>query len=63
MSAYSTKIVTRNEAEALVTKCRLEAQKEISVMSDDDLDRELNHYAYYVTFSEILGVLTNFRIN
>ena len=62
MSAYSTKDITRTEAEAMVRALRALKDDPVSKLSIDDLDAELHDYVYSEKYTEIVGVLTNYNI-
>lgn len=63
MSSYTTKTISRAEAEKMV---RLARQKyklvEIENMSDDHLGNELHKYVYSEKYTDIVGVLYNYII-
>lgn len=68
MSIYSTKDITRKEAEEMVRKCReIEARPiDIYSMTDEQLDEELHKYVYANEnsgkYSEAVGYANNYMI-
>ena len=62
MSAYSTRCITRKEAEELVMACRHKHDRSAKVLSDDELSSELHTYVYSDKYADILGFLINFMI-
>ena len=64
MSAFSTKDITRAEAEEMVRTVRrkLHPADEVSRLSDEELDGELHEYVYSEEHTEIVGVLYNYNI-
>jgi len=68
MSSYTTINITREKAERMVRECRnLDRKDEISLMSKDELDRELHRYVYSedngYKYRNIIGFLYNYNIN
>lgn len=61
MSAYSTKEITRAEAEEMVIKCRMR-KIDVSALSDRELDDELHEYVYSENYTDIVGILYNYII-
>ncbi|MFA5174759.1 MAG: hypothetical protein WC438_06275 [Candidatus Pacearchaeota archaeon] len=61
MSAYTTKTITRKEAEELLKQIY---SKSFSFANDSDkeLEEELDRLSYSDKHTDILGVLYNFRI-
>lgn len=62
MSAFSTKYVSREEAERMVLECRQKRERPLASVSDEDLDRELHEYVYSENYTDIVGVLYNYII-
>ena len=62
MSVYSTRCITRKEAEELVMACRFKNDRSARVLSDDELSSELHTYVYSDKYMDILGCFTNFMI-
>lgn len=61
MSAYSTKTITRKEAERMVRAVR--AKKiSISGLTNEELDNELHEYVYSENYPDEVGVLYNYII-
>ena len=61
MSAYSTKRITRKEAEDLYRQILMK-QLNFASMSDIELAEILDKYSYSEEHKDILGVLHNFLI-
>lgn len=62
MSAYSTQNITREEAEKIVQACRAKNDRSVKALSDEQLDEELNTYVYSEKYTDIVGVLWNYKI-
>ena len=64
MSAYSTKDITREEAEKMVREVRasIAPPDSVSSLSDIELDEELHTYVYSEKYTEIVGLLYNYSI-
>ena len=64
MSAYSTREITREEAEEMVRRVRakIRGRDRISLMTDEELDTELHEYVYSEKHNEIVGCLYNYMI-
>lgn len=64
MSAYSTKNITRSEAEDMVRAVRKKRQPvdAVSLLTDEELDEELHKYVYSEKHTDIVGVLYNYNI-
>lgn len=61
MSAYSTKTITRQEAEEMLNKIMYKRIHR-GFGSNRELAEELNNYAYAEADTDILGVLYNFEV-
>jgi PHD/YefM family antitoxin component YafN of YafNO toxin-antitoxin module len=64
MSSYSTKTITRAEAEEMVRAVRRKQQPidEVSQLTKKALDEELHEYVYSEEHTDIVGVLYNYDI-
>ena len=64
MSAYSTKDITRKEAEDMVRAVRLKIKPldDVSKLTTQELDDELHEYVYSEEHTEIVGTLYNYDI-
>jgi len=62
MSVYSTRSITRKEAEELVMACRYKHDRSAKALSNDELNSELHTYVYSDKYMDILGCFTNFMI-
>ena len=62
MSAYSTKDITRAEAERMVAQCRAKKDRSVFALSEEELDRELHEYVYSENYQDIVGCLYNYNI-
>lgn len=63
MSAYTTKEITRAEAEAMVRAVRLRLKPvDVSSLSLEQLDDELHEYVYSEKHTDIVGLLYNYII-
>lgn len=62
MSAYSTKEITREEAEKMVLECRAKKYNPVKHLTDRELDEELHEYVYSENYDDIVGVLYNYII-
>lgn len=62
MSAYSTREVTREEAERMVQECRMKKDRSVKALSDEELDAELHEYVYSERYKDIVGLLYNYII-
>ena len=64
MSAYTTKNITREEAEKMVLDCRNKGKNknELQMLSNKELDDELHYYVYSEEYNDIVGFLYNYNI-
>jgi len=62
MSAYSTKDISREEAEKMVEMCRLKNDRSVKALSNEELDKELHEYVYSENYTDIVGLLYNYNI-
>ncbi|MCP6727349.1 MAG: hypothetical protein KJI69_05070 [Patescibacteria group bacterium] len=63
MSAHTTKTVTRVQAQELIRAVRAKRVMDpLAIMTDEELEEELNRYAYSAKHDDVLGVLYNFQI-
>lgn len=63
MSAYSTKTISRQEAEDMVRAVRAKRIDDpVSSLSRRELDDELHEYVYSGNHADIVGVLQNYMI-
>ena len=62
MSAYTTKVVTRERAEQMLRDILIK-QLNFSHYTDRALADKLNEFAYSEEHTDILGVLYNYQIN
>ena len=63
MSAYSTRTITREEAERMVEQCRAKKDRSVKNLTIEELNRELHEYVYSENYREIVGFLENYRIS
>ena len=62
MSVYSTKHISREEAESMVRAVRAKSDDSVSQMTTEELDSELHEYVYSGEHNDIVGVLYNYII-
>ncbi len=62
MSAYSTIVIDREEAEKMVREVRAKKNDPVSQLSDEELDKELHEYVYSENYQAIVGCCKNYTI-
>lgn len=63
MSAYSTKTITPLEAVKMISKCRAKANEhELLHLPIQELEKELNSYAYDQDYFDCIEALIDYRI-
>jgi len=62
MSTYTTRTITRKEAEDMVKKVRCKKDRSVNSLSNEELDKELHKYVYSEKYTDIVGFLTNYQI-
>lgn len=62
MSSYTTKEITREEAEEMVSAVRAKKDRSVKALSDKELDSELHEYVYSEEYPNEVGVLYNYII-
>ena len=65
MSIYSTRHISRDEAERIVILCRIKdmgLDRKIRALSDEILDNELHRYVYSNKYNDIIPSCENYMI-
>lgn len=64
MSAYSTKTITREDAERMVRTCRAKKMggDAVSCLTNEELDSELHDYVYSERHTDVVGCLYHYII-
>ncbi len=62
MSIYTTLTISREQAEHMVKRIRERNDRSVESLSDEELDKELHEYVYSERYTDIVGLLFNYRI-